>query len=65
MSGRDFVAVARISNLADDTLADVGETCERVPDQSLPWLLRDGLIVPAPAPAQADPEPNEPIRRRT
>ena len=39
LDGRDYIALTRISNLADDTTADVGETCARVPAADLPFLL--------------------------
>jgi hypothetical protein len=45
--GADYVAVVRLSNKANDTLAVPGETCDRVPAGSLPWLLQDGYIAPA------------------
>ena len=51
--GADYRAVRRLSNGADETLADVGETCEQVPVDSLPWLLAEGsiaLVVPPPPP---------------
>jgi hypothetical protein len=44
LNGRDFIAIRRLSNKADVTLADVGETCERVPASSLPALLDGGKI---------------------
>ena len=46
MTGAYYVARARLSDKAGETLADVGETCDRVPDSSLPWLLESGLIEP-------------------
>lgn len=50
MDGNDYVATVRLSTLADDTLAEPGESCARVDPASLPWLLEQGLIAPAPAP---------------
>ncbi len=44
MTGHDYVAVRRLSTKADETLADVGETCARVPIESLPMLLASGKI---------------------
>lgn len=46
MTGADFRALVRLSSKANDTLADVGKTCERVPAESLPWLLATGRIEP-------------------
>lgn len=42
--GRQFRALARLSDKDDGTLAEVGETCERVPASSLPWLWANGVI---------------------
>lgn len=54
LDGKDFVARARLSDRADNTIAEVGDTCERVQASSLPWLLAGGYIAPAPpAPAPA------------
>ncbi len=44
MKGQEYVAIRRLSTKADATLADVGETCERVPVESLPMLLASGKI---------------------
>lgn len=53
MNGADYVALRRLSNKADETLAAVGETCERVPASSLPGLLASGKILYLPQqPAQ-------------
>jgi hypothetical protein len=50
--GSDYCAVRRLSDPDDKTLADVGETCERVPVASLTPLLASGhieLVVPPTA----------------
>ena len=60
MKGQDYRALRRLSNKADETLANVGDTCERVPPQSLPALLASGKIEPAVN--RRDPEVE---RRRT
>lgn len=44
MKGADFVAVRRISNKKNETLAAVGATCERVPVEALPGLEARGAI---------------------
>lgn len=44
MTGADYIATARLSTKADETLAEPGQTCELVPETSLPWLLEQGLI---------------------
>lgn len=49
MNGKDYRARVRLSNQADDTLAEAGETCERVPASSLDGLLNSALIEPMPA----------------
>ena len=58
MPGSDYIAVRRISNRADDTLAGVGETCDRVPAEALEWLAECGAIASASAvpPPVVDPE---------
>ncbi len=48
-----YVALVRLSDRHDCTLAAAGETCEHVPADSLAWLLEQGLIVLAEA-AQED-----------
>ncbi len=52
LNGADYVAQQRLSNGDDETLADVGETCERVPVESLPWLLEQGVIAPPVEPEE-------------
>ena len=47
MDGKNFVATVRLSTKANDTLAMPGERCDRVPASSLPWLVEQGLVVPA------------------
>src|SRR4029077_12994837 len=44
--GADYRARVRVSDPDDGTLAEIGETCERIPVMSLPWLLEQGLIEP-------------------
>jgi hypothetical protein len=46
LSGKDFRACVRLSTKADVTLAEAGDTCERVPVQSLRPLLEAGRIAP-------------------
>ncbi len=48
LSGADFVAIVRISNRENETLAAVGQTCERVPANALESLERRGRIKRAP-----------------
>lgn len=50
LNGADYRALHRLSTADDETLADVGETCERVPASSLAWLLAYGLIAPVTPP---------------
>jgi hypothetical protein len=57
LQGKDFIALRRLSDRADRTIADVGQTCERVPAgkhggtvaDALRKLLASGKIAPAPA----------------
>lgn len=44
--GENYVAQRRLSTKDNKTLAEVGDTCERVPEGSLPWLIERGWIVP-------------------
>lgn len=44
MTGRDYVALVRLSTVDNVTLADVGERCDRVAASSLPWLLETNRI---------------------
>lgn len=68
LQGKDFVALRRLSNAADETIAAVGETCERVPaapsggtvSDALRKLLASGKIAPF---AAAD-SPASPSRRK-
>jgi hypothetical protein len=55
MNGADYVATVRLTNKAGDVLAMPGDTCERVPDESLPWLFGQGLIATLTAWASANP----------
>ena len=56
MNGVDYVALRRLSDKADETLAAVGETCDRVPASSLPGLLASGKILYLPQLPVADHE---------
>jgi hypothetical protein len=59
LNGKDFIAVVRLSDADDNTIAAVGDTCERVPagkhggtvSDALEKLLVSGCIAPAPTPA--------------
>ena len=44
LRGQDYYALRRLSDKTDVTLAEVGETCERVPAESLAPLLASGHI---------------------
>lgn len=44
MHGAEYVALTGLSAADGAPFAAVGETCERVPASSLPWLLRAGCI---------------------
>ncbi len=48
LKGEDFIALRRLSDRADNTLAVEGETCDRVPVVSLAPLLNSGQIAPKP-----------------
>jgi hypothetical protein len=53
MNGADYVALQRISRGAteDETLAEPGQTCERIGPEDLEWLLKGGHIAPVKQPA--------------
>jgi hypothetical protein len=61
MTGRDYFATVQLSDRDGELLAGVGESCELVPESSLPWLIEQRLILPfadfTPIP---DPEPGSP-----
>lgn len=43
-AGKAFVAKVKLRSKDGQVLALPGQTCEKVPDSSLDWLIRDGLI---------------------
>ena len=64
MTGADYRATVRLSTAGDATVAEPGETCERVPASSLIWLAEQGLIVPVAPVAPTDRPPGR-LRRVT
>lgn len=44
LQGKDYRALRRIADVANVTLADVGEPCDQVPAASLAALLASGKI---------------------
>jgi hypothetical protein len=52
LNGKDFRARERLTSKAGDVLAEIGETCDRVPDSSLGWLERCGHIERVPRPSR-------------
>jgi hypothetical protein len=71
LTGQNYRALRRLSTAADETLAEVGETCERVPVESLAPLLASGHIElaverrapSAPAPDDATPPTGRKARK--
>lgn len=49
MNGADYVAAVNLYGRKGELLAKAGSRCAKVPEESLPWLERDGLIVTAAA----------------
>lgn len=47
--GADCVAVVELTDKQGALVAAVGETCDRVPDAALAWLLECGAVVPVHA----------------
>lgn len=60
LQGKDFRARVRLSTKADVTLAEPGETCERVAAASLPGLLAGGSIEPVDRASQDLGHPEHP-----
>ena len=54
LDGRNYRALRRLSTREDLTLAEAGETCDRVPQSSLPVLLRTGKIAPVSQISEAE-----------
>ena len=52
LSGKNYVALLDLST-RDGLVAAVGERCDRVPVESLPWLLAQGKIAPLKADKKA------------
>jgi len=46
MKGKDYIALRELST-REGVVAAVGERCDRVPVESLEWLLNCGRIAPA------------------
>jgi hypothetical protein len=49
LDGKDFRARVELTNRANEVVAAVGKTCERVDPKSLVWLLEQRLIEPTEA----------------
>jgi hypothetical protein len=60
MNGAEFIAVRRISNKANETLAAVGQVCDRVPAEALAGLEARGAIVKVWAGGPRTPAPGNP-----
>ncbi len=65
LNGADYRALRRLSNKDNDTLADVGQTCELVPTTSLPALLASGKIAHLEHGERAVPAVPQPRKKRT
>jgi hypothetical protein len=49
MNGADYIATVRLSTKTNETLAEPGERCTRVPVDALEsWIVPQGLAVLAP-----------------
>ena len=49
LKGADYIATRRLSDIDDNTLADIGDTCERVPAVSMASLVKQGWIKKRPS----------------
>ncbi len=54
LDGKDFRARVELTNKANQSVAHVGETCERVDPNSLGWLFDQMLIEPTEQAWQGD-----------
>ena len=61
MNGKDYVALRELST-REGLVAAVGERCDRVPVESLDWLLHCGRIAPV---AEASVVPGRTRRKRS
>ena len=62
MTGTDYRATTNLTDADGNVIAVKGEPCGAVPDESLSWLIEQGVIVPVntAAPNVAPVEPPEP-----
>ena len=51
MTGSDYTATTTLTNADGDVITETGQRCDAVPSESLPWLIEQGVIVPATASA--------------
>ena len=61
-TGSDYKATRRLTDRAGEVLANVGETCDRVPADSMGWLIEQRIVVPLSE--ESAPPPAGPTRRR-
>lgn len=47
MTGSDYTATTTLTNADGDVITETGQRCDAVPSESLPWLIEQGVIVPA------------------
>ena len=47
MTGSDYTATTTLTNADGDVITETGARCDAVPSESLPWLIEQGVIVPA------------------
>ncbi len=45
-NGAEYAATTRLSTRDDETLAAIGETCERLTPEALAWAIERGFAVP-------------------
>ena len=51
MTGTDYRATTELTDADGNVIAAEGDTCGAVPDESLSWLIEQGVIVPVNASA--------------
>ena len=54
MTGSDYTTTTTLTNADGDVITETGQRCDAVPSESLPWLIEQGVIVPATVAARDD-----------
>ena len=60
MTGNDYTATTTLTDADGEVIAETGARCDAVPSESLPWLIEQGVIVPATTSATMAVRDDEP-----